>query len=665
MATGVGTGLDVNLIVSQLMTLERRPLTLLASQEAAVQAKISAWGSLKGTLASLQSAVHGLDSLERFRALKVSIGDTTLATAAAGTNAAPGTYSLEILALAQQHKVASGAFVATTDAVGTGTLTFQYGTYASIGNTFTLNGAKAAQTVTIGTGQNTLAGIRDAVNTANIGVSASILNDGSGQRLVFTSKDSGAANSLKLTVADGDATHTDAAGLSQLAYDPTLSAGSGKNLTQTVAAQNASLNIDGIAISKTSNVVTDAIQGVTLTLAKAAPGTTTTVTVSRDSGAEQSAVQNFVKAYNAAATAFKDLTGYNADTKKGGLLQGDTDGLRIVSRLRAAALFAAPDALSASLTSLWQVGVSFQKDGTLLLDAAKLQSAIDNSFDDIAGVFTRALKASHASVSYLGATDATLAGTYSLNVTQAATRGTLAGAQAAGLTITGGANDTVAFTVDGIAASVTLAAGSYASAAALAAELQSKINGASALTSAGIQVTVTQSSGTFSVTSARYGSASSVAVSAGAGTTNLFGAAPVASDGVDVAGTIDGTAGTGAGRTLTGAARSKAEGLKLDIAAGASGSLGTVGFSIGTATRLSRVIDDMLAADGIIDARTDGLDARTKAFVKQGEQINRRLAVIEQRYRAQFTALDTLLARMNTTSNFLTAQLENLPKIQP
>ena len=174
--------------------------------------------------------------------------------------------------LAQAHKIASTGFASTNDAVGSGTLTFSFGSFD--GATFTANADAPAKSVTILPGQNTLSGIRDAVNAAGIGVTATIVNDGSpsGNRLVFSSTATGAAMSLKVGVADDDATHTDTAGLSRLAYDPAAAVGAGRNMEQKVAAQNASLTIDGIAISKASNTVTDAIEGVTLHLAKAEPG---------------------------------------------------------------------------------------------------------------------------------------------------------------------------------------------------------------------------------------------------------------------------------------------------------------------------------------------------------------------------------------------------------
>jgi flagellar hook-associated protein 2 len=658
-ASGFGSALDINAIVSQLMTLEQRPLTLLANEQGMTQSRISSWGKLKGALASLQGVLKEVHSLDRFKALKAAVGDATVATAAAGASATPGTYTLEVLALAQQHKLRSEAFASSAETLGGGTLTFQYGAYDSGANTFTLNASKAAQSVTIAAGSS-LAAVRDAVNAAGIGVSASIVNDGSGDRLVFGAKDAGAASSLKVTVADGDGNDLDASGLSRLAYDPTAGAGSGKNLTQAAAAQDASLRIDGVTVTKSSNVITDAIAGVTLTLAKTNPGTPTTVTVQRDTESVKKTVESFVSGYNDAYKVLKDLTAYNAETKQAGLLQGDAVATSILSRMRAT-LNAALTAFSGTFTSLAQIGVAFQKDGTLALDAAKLQAAMDSAYDDIAGLFTCVGKLTGSGATFRGYSAATQAGSYAVAVTQLATRGTLAGSQAAGLTITAGVNDTLSLTVDGVSATVTLAAGTYASASALAAEVQTRANGAAALVAAGAQVSVTQSGGVLTVTSARYGSSSTVAVSAGAAATNLLGNAPAAAAGVDVAGTINGVAAAGSGRILTGAGGDPSEGLALEIDAAAPGTLGTVSFSRGHAHNLDELMQELLDAEGAIASRTEGLNARLKALDKRKAELNNRLADIERRYRAQYVALDAMLQRMNTTSSFLANQLAALP----
>src|SRR5690349_19292386 len=295
-APGAGSNLDVNSIVSQLMAVERRPLDLLAQREAGYQAKLSAFGTLKGALSTFQSVMQGLSDPTKFQAVKASAADDSIlnATANGKGKAVPGSYSLEVEQLAQQQKVASAGFASLSSVIGSGTLTIQYGTYDSGTNTFSLNSAKAAQTITIDPSNSTLAGVRDAINAANAGVSATIINDGASNRLVLTAKDTGAANSLRITVSDDDGTNIDSSGLSQLAFDPTATAGAGKNLTQVQAAQDAKLQIDGISISKPSNTITDAIEGLTLNLLKANAGSPTTLDVTRDSVGVKSSVEAFV-----------------------------------------------------------------------------------------------------------------------------------------------------------------------------------------------------------------------------------------------------------------------------------------------------------------------------------------------------------------------------------
>jgi hypothetical protein len=286
---GIGSGLDVNAIVDKLMAVERQPLDQLNTKETTVQSQISAYGTLKSALAALQGAVHTLASPTPFRSMTATFADQDVASASVSDGAVAGSYSVEVAQLAQAHKLASNGFASLASSVGSGALTFTFGTYS--GGVFTPNAQNGVKTVTITPAQSSLAGIRDAVNAANIGVTASIVNDGSanGQRLVFTSSTTGAANSLKITATDDDGNNTDAAGLSQLAYDPSAAVGTGKNLTEKVAAQDALLTVDGIDIQSSTNTVKDAIAGVTLTLAKANPGNPTTLSVAQSPGAADAA----------------------------------------------------------------------------------------------------------------------------------------------------------------------------------------------------------------------------------------------------------------------------------------------------------------------------------------------------------------------------------------
>jgi flagellar hook-associated protein 2 len=663
-SAGLGSGLDVNGILKQLMAVESQPLTALDRKESVYQAKLSAYGSLKGAVSSFQVAMRGLSSLSKFQVIKATSGDGTIYTASAATNAVPGSYAVEVQQLALAHKLASKGFATVTDQLGTGTLTI------------TKNNVATA--VTIAAADNSLSGIRDAINAAKAGVTATIINDGSSTtpyKLVVTANDTGAANAIKITVSgDSVGTGVDDDGLSQLAYDPAGTLGNGKNLTQTAAAQNALLKVDGVDISKTTNTVTDVIQGVTLSLLKqSALNTPTTLTVSRDAASVKTAVEDFVKAYNNINKTVKDLTGYNATTKQGAILQGDASALSLVSQIRRT-LNIPITALSGSYTHLSQIGVSFQSDGTLNLDSAKLQTAIETNFADIAGLFANQGKSNSSLVGYLGATDKTQPGSYAFAVSQVASRGYRNGETTAALADNGAGtftvpvvvdadNDTFSVKLDGVQTSViTLAQGSYATAAALTAEIQSKINGDSALKAAGVSATISFDSANDRLvfTSDRYGSASAVEITvvdtSTATTLGLTVAAGTAA-GVDAAGTINGVAASGSGRILTGATGNAVEGLKLDISGVASG---TINYSRGYAWQLDKLAEKLLSSDGPLSSRTDGINRSISDINDRREVLGRRLTEVEKRYRAQFTALDSLVSRLRSTSDFLSRQLAGL-----
>lgn len=659
-SAGIGSSLDVNGIINQLMALERRPVTVLDTKETSYQAKLSAYGFLKGSLAAFQSAAQALSTPAKFTAQRAAVADATIFSASAGSGAASGSYSVEVglLAQAQKLKSSGSAFPAASSTIGSGTLTIDFGTYSA--DTFTLNPDKSTKIISIASGQSSLAGIRDAINAANAGVTAGIVNDGSGYRLTLSSKDTGAANALRVIVADDDTTHTDTSGLSQLMFDGRSVSGV-KNLTESALAQNASITIDGILISKASNIITDAIEGVTLSLLKkSAVGTPTNLLVVRDSTGIRNAVESFVNAYNDSAKALKDISAYNATTKQAAILQGDSAVRSIQSELRRT-LGSALTTAGGGLTTLSDIGIAFQTDGTLKLDSAKLQTVVDDPTKDISTLFAAVGKPTDSLVSFASATSSTKAGTYALNVTQLAVQAAALGNVVLGgtTTITTGLNDTLSLSVDGVAASVTLAAGDYTP-AQLAAQIQSKINGASVLSAAGSVVTVSLASGALSISSNRYGTASKIESLAGNALAATFGTVDYANGtGKDVAGTIGGVAATGSGQMLTGAG--DAIGLNINIIGGATGDRGSVKFAQGYAAQLDKLIGGMLATDGTLSSRTDGINTSIKDLGSRRTALNLRLVGVEKRYRAQYTALDVMMSNMTKTSSYLTQQLANLP----
>ncbi|MBI3375629.1 MAG: flagellar filament capping protein FliD [Betaproteobacteria bacterium] len=647
---GVGSGLDVNGIVSQLMALERQPLTALDNKEAKYQAQLSAYGSLKGALSSFQGAVAALATPAKFSAVKASVADSTVASATASASAATGSYSLEVQTLALAQKLKSEPFLTAGAEVGSGKLTISFGTYS--GDTFTLNPDKATREITIAAGQDSLAGVRDAINAASAGVTAAIVNDGSGYRLTVSSKDTGSANALRIVVDDDDTSNTDASGLSQLTYDARTISGT-KRLSETVAARNATAMIDGISVSKASNTLTDVIEGVTVTLLK--ESSTSTLTVARDTAGAQSAVQSFVKAYNDLNKTVTDLSKYDAANKKASTLTGESTVRSLQAQMRNV-FNARLSTAGGGLTSLSDAGIAFQSDGTLKLDLGRLGTVLADSTKDVGTLFAALGKPTDSQVSFSSATADTKNGAYALSISQLGTQGKALGGGAAVLTIVAGTNDTLSLSVDGTATGVTLSAGTY-TATSLAAELQAKINGATALSAVGGAVTVTQSGGVLTVTSNRYGSASTVTMIGGTALTDLFGA-QTETAGVDIAGTLGAYAATGSGQTLTGAG--DATGLAIKVTGGATGTRGSIGYARGYAYELDKLVGRMLETDSLLDGRMDGITASIKDIGTRREALTRRMDSIEKRYRAQFTALDGMMSSLSKTSSFLQQQLASL-----
>ncbi|HJV76551.1 MAG TPA: flagellar filament capping protein FliD [Noviherbaspirillum sp.] len=538
---GIGSNLDVNGIISKLMSVESQPLTALQKKEASYQAKLSAYGMLKGALSSFQGAVSSLSSPSTFQTLNATSSDSSVFTASASSSAAAGNYSISVGTLAQAQSLSSAAQASTTTSIGTGastTLTFQFGTISGgtlangvyAGASFSQDATQATGTVVIDNTNNSLQGVRDAINAANIGVTASIVNDGnatSPYHLVLTSTNTGLSKSMKITSSGGDASITNLLG-----YDPTGT----QNLTQATVAQNASLTMNGIAITSASNTVTDAISGVTLNLAKA--NSSANLSLSNNTSAVTTAVIGFVKAYNDLNSTLDNLTSYDATTKKGGLLLGDSATQAIQTRLRSTMGAALSGLGNNTITNLSQIGIAYQKDGSLTLDNAKLQSALSSNFNDFAQLFSAYGKTTDSLVSYVGSGSNSQPGSYAVSVTSLATQGNVVGSDkatqarqtgsvAANTTITAGVNDTITLAVDGgTPITATLTAGTY-TAATLATEVRTQIN--NALTAAGqsSQVAVTENNGTVSITSNKFGSASSIGAVTGNGAADLLGVAPV------------------------------------------------------------------------------------------------------------------------------------------
>ena len=665
-ATGIGSGLDLNGLVTQLISAQSEPANRrLDVREADFQARISAYGSLKSSLSDFRSALSSITAPSSFSSRSTTSSDSDSVTATASNAASASTYAVEVSQLAQSQKLASDVFTDSSTIVGEGVLTFRFGTFDSGGNTFTADADRDIGTVTIDNTNSSLTGIRDAVNAAGIGITASIINDGAGSRLVFGSTSTGASSSIEVTVSgDSVGSDTDTDGLSKLAFDPTSSAGSGKNLSQTAAALDANFTIDGLTLSQSSNTLTDVVDGVTLNLLKVTTGPVS-IDVSRNTDAATSAVQQFVGSFNQLAATFKSLSGFDADSQQGGVLLGDAVLRTIESNVRQIMTGVVDGLDAADVRSLSDIGVTTQADGTLALNTSRLNEAMDRNPDAVASLFGVNGLVTDSTVSFDGATDSTQPGRYAVQVSQLATNGQYVGAASSSLTVDA-LNNTLSVKVDGEFSSVvTLTQKTYASGAELAAEIQAQINADDALQAAGASVSVAFVSGAFEITSNSYGSDSSVSIvsapSASSSTLGIGSTVGTSTTGADIAGSIGNVAADGSGQQLTG--RGNATGLSLSVVGGSTGLRGTVTFSRGFASELLTAVDGYLAKDAGLESSIEGLEARTETLNEERVALAERLAKEEERIRAEFATLDALVAQFNTTSNFLAAQLAALPTV--
>ena len=529
------------------------------------------------------------------------------------------------------------------------------------GSGFSLNGALNSKTITLEAGDQTLQGIRDAINKADMGVTATIVSDGSSKpfHLVVTSNKTGEATSMKIGVSGEDGSAADPALASLLGYDPTGVQG----MAQTAGAQSTLLNMNGIEIKSDSTSVKDAIQGVTLDVSAVG---SSTLTVTKDTAAIGTAVNDFVKAYNTLNTTMSGLTKYNAETGKGAVLQGDTSVRAIQSQMRRQ-ISAVVEGSGGKLNSLSQIGIAFQQDGSLKVDSTKLNKAITDNAADFGGLFAAMGSTTDGLVKFDKSTAATKAGTYGVNITTLATQGTLASSAALGTTTISPntvwrvtLNDTDPVT-DSKTQEIKLPAGTY-SKDDLAALLRSSINGNAVFAGAGDTVeSKVDDAGMLTLSSSKYGSTSNISIAgvSGSAVNSIFGSA-LPSKGTDVVGTIGGVAATGSGQALTAAPGSNAEGIQVSITGGILGDRGTVTFSQGFAFQLNNLATSFVGKDSLLKSKTDGLNVSIKSVADQAARFETRLESIEKRYRAQFVALDSMMTSMQSTSDYLTQQLASL-----
>lgn len=361
---GIGSGLDVQGIVSQLLALERRPIALLKQQATKLSTQLSSVGLLQSHVSNLQSAATQLTGSNLWTRMSATSSDAASVAATASATAAAGSYSIEVSQLARAQSLASSAHASSSSVLGQGTLSFTRG-----------DGSTAA--VTIGAGQTTLAGIRDRINASGVGLSAAILTDASGARLVLSATSTGLNAAVTRIDVTGDV------GLQQAL---TFQQGVAGNVTETQTARNSRARINGVDVQSTSNTLDRAIDGLTLTLSRVTTAPVE-VRVSADQDAMKKGVQDFINAYNDISRYLARETAYDEATKKAGALQGDRTAVGLMTQLRA--LVSQASGASSVFTTLSRAGVELQRDGTLRLNETRFSEAM-NQRTELARAFSNA-----------------------------------------------------------------------------------------------------------------------------------------------------------------------------------------------------------------------------------------------------------------------------------
>ncbi len=369
-STGLGSGLDINSIVQQLIAAEGAgPKKLLTAQQTGFQAKISAYGKLQAGISGVQAALASLSTPQQFEGTLATVADKTVASATTDSTASAGNYTLAVTQLATGAKLESGHYASSTTVIGTGTLNVSVGTKSFA--------------VVINSTNNTLSGITSAINAAaaGTGVTATLVTANDGVRLVLSGATTGAANALTVTQSGGDG------GLAGLVYDPANPLTN--RLTQLQGAQDAIVAIDGNSFNSASNVVTGLITGVVLNLTgTTATGVTTPLTVAADQSGAQTAVQTFISSYNTLVQSVSALSSYNASTGAAGPLLGDSLLSDFVNQVNEAIDSSVKLPAGAPFNTLAGLGIVANADGTLTANSTTINAAFTNNFAAVAQVFS-------------------------------------------------------------------------------------------------------------------------------------------------------------------------------------------------------------------------------------------------------------------------------------
>ena len=620
---GLGSGVLTNDLVEKIVGAEREASDKrLDRDEEILDARITAYGEIKSLASTLQSATSALSLPSTAGSTTASSSDEAILTTEASILAEPGTYSVEVLNTAKAHSVVTDAYSSIDEIIGTGEIQITFGaiTYDGAGGFLSqdVDPTKGGAPITIDDSNKTLSGIREAINNADIGAKASIINDGSGYRLVISSEDTGEQNAMRImTLDDGGAVAT--TGLSSIAYNE-VQTGVG-TMSETAKGEDALLKANGLTITRESNSIEEVVPGVTLNLLSADVGKPISIVVAPDTAGVQEKIQDFVTAYNDFKKFSDELTSYNSDTDQAGLLLGDSTLRGIQSQIRSMISQPIEGLAGTKYRSLTELGVNTDRTNDFLLefDPAVFSKAMKEERESIISILAKSGTAGDAQIRYVNDSINTQAGTYAIEVTQLATQAIYQGGSVAGLdfaspVVVDDSNNNFTINLNGKNEAITLTSGSYATGEELAKQIGFQINSNETYKQFAYSATVEYDAvdKNFSITSNKYGEDSKISfTSTDTNSANTLGfniTGKGTYEGVELT-TLNSDAFLGKGSTTQpgNRAMSSAEGVNFDLN-NATFSLDIGAGPVAVTVNLNAAGND-LNGDSIIGDRKDTLQA--------------------------------------------------------
>lgn len=682
---GAGSGIDTNNLVKQLVSIERAaPQQRIDAKRELTETKISDFGLLSSALSTLKDAAAVLTDPEGLYSKTASYTESdALVPTELDTNVQEGSYSFTVQQMARAQSLAFEGFSSVDDEVGEGDITFSFGSWSrdvngDIDGSFTADADQTSVTITIDGTNNSLEGLRDAINEENFGVTATIVFDGTDYHLTLLAE-SGEQHQLEITVDEtgGTPTNTDDSDLSRFAFNESRLQHTGATVDiETQGGQDAELTINGLSVTRSSNTVDDIVDGLSLDiLGETGSGETVTVTVSNDSAFAEQNIRDFVDAYNAFLEALEPVFGsFEVEDEEGkketrtGSLANDSLAKSTLSQIRTLIATEIPGLYEANLTSLTNIGIRTETDGTLTIDEDDFESALEDNFEDVQNLFAPSTNTDTKDFYINSYNDNTKAGSYDVVITTQPSKGVYqGGAINAGITFpydTSGITYEFVVEVNGrTSATLSLPEASYDDEDAIADALQILINSDETINDAGASVTVEFNSGTggFDITSNSYGASSTVEFSSVSEIfTTDFGIDDGAGTaGTTVAGTINGVTAFGSANVLLPALGEDGEGLAIVV--GENATSGTAYFSRGFAGQLESLIESFLDKQGPIAQRNTTLKDNLDDLDDDEKALDRRIEAYQERLIQQYIAMERIISSINSSGGFLENLINTLP----